>query len=223
MASHVWEDVLSEQDERVITAAGYDTEGASSWESRGLGDRPALLVIDVQRKSAGRDVPITEAVEDYRTAMGEIAWAAIDEIRELVGGARENGVPVTFTRSIPTTYDDPGHEALRIVDPLTPREVEDVVTKSYASAFYGTDLLTRLVRDGVDTLVLAGTSTSGCVRATAVDAQQRGFDVVVPHECVFDRIQASHKVALLDMWMKYAEVTGMEDVLEYFSAVGEGP
>jgi len=73
-----------------------------------------------------------------------------------------------------------------------------VINKSYASAFYGTDLLSRLVRGGHDSVIIVGNSTSGCVRATAIDAQQNGFNVVLPQECVFDRIEASHKIALMD-------------------------
>ena len=87
-----------------------------------------------------------------------------------------------------------------------------MIDKSYASAFYGTDFRTRLVREDVDSLIIVGNSTSGCVRATAVDAKQHGYGVVLPQECIFDRIEASHKVGLLDLWMKYAEVLEREEV-----------
>jgi alkanesulfonate monooxygenase SsuD/methylene tetrahydromethanopterin reductase-like flavin-dependent oxidoreductase (luciferase family)/nicotinamidase-related amidase len=219
MTEHIWDDLLSEQDERVITKAGYDEAGASSWESRGLGENPMVLVIDMQRLVVGENVPILEAVEDYRTAMGEIAWEAIDHIEPFLSFVRERGLPVTYTRVIPSSYDDPDHEDLAIVDPVAPEPEDTVIDKSYASAFYGTDLLSRLVRDDHDSVIIVGNSTSGCVRATSVDAQQHGFDVILPQECLFDRIEASHKIGLLDLWMKYAEVQERSEVEAYVESV----
>lgn len=221
MTEHVWEDLLTDRDKEVISEAGYDEAGASSWESRGLGDDPVVLVIDMQRLVVGEDEPILDAIDDYRTAMGEIAWDAIDHIAPFLEFARERGLPVTYTRVLPSSYDDPDHEDLAIVDPVAPEPGEAVVDKSYASAFYGTDLLSRLVRGNHDAVIVVGNSTSGCVRATAIDAQQHGFDVVLPQECLFDRIQASHKVALLDLWMKYAEVLERDEVEEYVERITE--
>jgi maleamate amidohydrolase len=221
MTERIWEDLLSEQDKRVIEKAGYDKGGASSWESRGAGENPLVLVIDVQQLIVGENVPILKAVEEYRTAMGEIAWEAVDRIEEFLEFARGNDIPVAYTRVIPGSYDDPEHDDLQIVDSVAPEDGETVVDKSYASAFYGTDLLAQLNRNDTDTLVVVGNSTSGCVRATTVDAQQHGFDVVLPQECIFDRIEASHKVGLLDMWMKYAEVLETDEVKEYLESMGE--
>lgn len=215
MTEHIWEDLLTERDKEVISKAGYDEAGASSWESRGLGENPAVLVIDMQRLVVGPDEPILDAIEQHRTAMGEIAWEAIDHIEPFLDFAREQGVPVKYTRVVPGSYDDPDHPDLDIVDPVAPEEGEPVIDKSYASAFYGTDLLSRLVREGHDSVIVVGNSTSGCVRATSIDAQQNGFDVLLPRECLFDRIEASHKVALLDLWMKYAEVLERDAVEEY--------
>jgi maleamate amidohydrolase len=220
MTERIWEDLLSEQDKQVISKAGYDQEGASSWESRGLGDNPLVLVIDMQELIVGDDVPILEAVEEHRTAMGEIAWDAIDHIEPFLDHARDNDVPVAYTRVVPSSYDDPDHDDLEIVDPVAPEDGETVINKSYASAFYGTDLLSRLVRQDVDTLIIVGNSTSGCVRATAVDAKQNGFDVVLPQECLFDRIEASHKIGLLDLWMKYAEVVERDEAESYLESAG---
>ena len=219
MTEHIWEDLLTDRDQQVIIEAGYDKEGASSWESRGTGTDPVVLVIDMQRLIVGENVPILDAVQDYRTAMGEIAWDAIDYIAPFLELVREQGLPVMYTRVVPTSYDDPHHEDLDIVDPVAPKEGETVVDKSYASAFYGTDLLSRLIRRGHDSIIIVGNSTSGCVRATVIDAQQNGFDVLLPQECLFDRIEASHKIALLDMWMKYAEVLEREEAEEYVRKV----
>lgn len=221
MTTHIWEDLLSEQDKQVISKAGYDEKGASSWESRGTGTNPIVLVIDMQRLVVGENEPILDAIDDYRTAMGEIAWDAIDHIQPFLEFARDRDVPVAYTRVVPSSYDDPDHEDLDIVDAVGPEDGETVIDKSYASAFYGTDLLSRLVRGGHDSVIIVGNSTSGCVRATAIDAQQNGFDVLLPQECLFDRIEASHKIALLDLWMKYAEVLEREEVEAYVEEVAE--
>ncbi len=221
MTTHIWKDLLTDRDEKVISAAGYDKEGASSWESRGMGERPMVLVIDMQRLVVGEEKPILDAVDDYRTAMGEIAWDAIGHISPFLEFTRDSGVPVTYTRVVPSSYDDANHEDLDIVDPVAPADGEPVIDKSYASAFYGTDLLSRLVRGGHDSVIIVGNSTSGCVRATAIDAQQNGFNVVLPQECVFDRIEASHKIALMDLWMKYAEVLNRGEVEAWVTGVTE--
>lgn len=219
MTDRIWDDILSEQDKQVITAAGYDEAGASSWESRGIGENPLVLVIDMQRLVVGENVPILEAVDEYRTAMGEIAWDAIDHIGPFLDFARDHEIPIAYTRVVPSSYEDADHEDLDIVEPVAPEDGETVIDKSYASAFYGTDLLSRLIRREVDTLIIVGNSTSGCVRATTVDAQSHGFDVILPQECIFDRIQASHKIGLLDMWMKYAEVLEVDEVEAYIEGL----
>ena len=221
MTEHIWDDLLTERDRQVIEKAGYDETGASSWDSRGLGTDPLVLVIDVQRLVVGKDEPILDAIEEYRTAMGEVAWDAIEEIEPFLEFAREHGLPVAYTRVVPTSYDDPDHEDLDIVEPVAPEPGETVIDKSYASAFYGTDLLSRLVRGGHDSVIIVGNSTSGCVRATSIDAQQNGFDVILPQECLFDRIEASHKIALLDLWMKYAEVLERGEVEAYVEEIAE--
>lgn len=219
MTEHVWDDLLTERDRQVISKAGYDESGASSWDSRGLGTDPLVLVIDMQRLVVGEDEPILDAIEEYRTAMGAVAWDAIGEIEPFLDFARERGLPVAYTRVIPSSYDNPDHEDLAIVEPIAPEPGETVIDKSYASAFYGTDLLSRLVRGGHDSVIVVGNSTSGCVRATTIDAQQNGFEVILPQECLFDRIEASHKIALLDLWMKYAEVLERTEVEAYVEEV----
>ena len=210
----LWNELLSDQDRQVITAAGYDAHGAASWDSRALGTRPALLVIDAQHLFVGADVPILEAINEHRTAMGHIAWRAIPHIAQLLAVARAQSVPVFFARVIPRGYA-PTDAAVQIVAPLAPEAGEPVIDKSYSSVFFGTDLLARLLRAGVDTLILAGTATSGCIRATAVDACQLGLHPLIPVEAVFDRIEASHKIALLDLWMKYARLMPLEEVVAY--------
>jgi nicotinamidase-related amidase len=213
MPERPWDSLLSDRDREVIEAAGYDEKGASNWNTRGVGDRPMVLVVDVQRVTVGADVPITEAVEESRIAMGEVAHRALEHLVPFVEFVREQGIPVTHTRVVPPAYD-PDDPEVQIVDALAPEEDEPVVDKRYASAFFGTDLVSRLVRADVDTLVVVGDTTSGCLRATVVDAQQFGFRVVVPEECVFDRVDLSHRASLLDMWMKYADVRPTSEVRE---------
>ena len=98
---------------------------------------------------------------------------------------------------------------------LPPAEPDVVIAKQYASAFFGTPLAAMLTSLGVDTVILTGCSTSGCVRATAVDGMQHGFRVIVPRECVGDRHQAPHEANLFDIDSKYGDVVGKADVLTY--------
>jgi len=152
--------------------------------------------------------------------MCEIAWAAVERVLPLLAEARRAGVPIIYTRVIPRGHG-PNDAAVQIVPQLAPEGDDLVIDKNYASAFYGTALLNQIIRRGADTVIVVGNSTSGCVRASAIDAQQNGFSVVVPEECVFDRIQASHKASLLDLWMKYAQVMPTNQVRDYLSSLAE--
>lgn len=214
----IWDDILTERDKQVLEKTGWGAKGAVSWESRGLGTNPVVLVIDIQELIVGRNVPILEAVEDYRTAVGEMAWVAMQYIIPFLEEARQANMPVIYTRVMTRGYS-PTDEAVQIVEPVAPKEGELVIDKKGASAFYGTALLTHLVQLKTDTVIIVGTSTSGCVRATAVDARQYGFSVMIPEECVFDRIEVSHKASLLDMWMKYAEVTSKDEAVAYIHGI----
>jgi nicotinamidase-related amidase len=223
MTERPWDGLLSKRDRRVIEAAGYDTRGASNWDTRGFGERPMVLVVDMQRLIVADNVSIFDAIEETsRIAVGEDAWTAMEEMVPFVERARELGVPITYTRVVPPAYDDPDHPDLAVVDPLAPDPGDDILDKRYSSCFHGTDLVSRLVRAQVDTLVVVGDTTSGCLRATVVDAQQYGFKVVVPWECVFDRIDLSHRASLLDMWMKYADVRETSAVLAELETVVGG-
>jgi maleamate amidohydrolase len=214
----LWEDLLSEQDKAVIRAAGYDKRGATAFESRGTGENPALLVIDMQRFIVGDNVPILDAIKNEPIAMGEIAWQAMETIVPFVESCREAGLSIIYTRIIPHNRTS-GDKSLDVVDQLAPLDSDIVIDKSFPSPFYGTDLKAHLLEKQIDTLILVGNSTSGCVRASAVDGRQLGFKIIVPYECVFDRIEASHKIGLLDMWMKYATVLPTADVLQYVHSI----
>ena len=196
----------------MIDQAGYADHGAATWSSRELGSRYALVVIDMQRFIVGENVPILEAVKSERVAMGEIAWRGLESIQAMLRACREASLPVVFTRVVPKDRD-PEEPKLQIVEQLSPHTDELVFDKRASSAFFGTEFERNLQAKQVDTLILVGTSTSGCVRATAVDARAHGYGVLIPEECVFDRIEASHKIGLLDLWMKYATVAPLNDVL----------
>lgn len=216
-----WDDVLSESDRAVIEAAGYNARGAVAWGSRAMGHNPAVLVVDMEYQCVGRDIPILDAVKEWRTAVGHAGWTAAGSIAPLLAAARERGFPVIHTHSFMHADSDAEREAVRFIEPLTPQDGDIVVEKDYASAFYGTAVLRHLVRQNVDTVVITGTTTSGCIRASAVDAQENGFNVVIPEECVFDRLDISHKVSLLDIWMKYGLVMPVAEVHAYFESLSQ--
>ncbi|HSF84739.1 MAG TPA: isochorismatase family protein [Acidimicrobiia bacterium] len=223
----IWDDVLTDTDRKVIANAGYG-------KPRGLGASPLMMVIDCQYNYIGADEPVDEQQDRWPAGGGAGAWRAVRNISRLLDASRASDVPVLYTRNVQkrttrfdsfaakSTWDKRAtldeSEGSRIVDELAPHETDLVLDKSYASAFYGTPLVNYLVGLRADTLVISGVSTGGCVRATAVDAVSRGFSVAVVADAVADRIVASHKVALLDMWMKYADVVDTASALDYLAS-----
>jgi maleamate amidohydrolase len=218
MNSFIWNQLLSEQDKQVIEAAGYGTRGASTFSSRRVATSPALLIIDMQKLFIGDDKPILEAIADAPSMIGEVAWRAIEHMLPLIEQCRLNQIPVIYAKMLPhnRSSDDP---LLEIVEPLQPHDDDKIVGKSSSSVFFRTELADYLKQQGCDSVILIGNSTSGCIRVAAVDAVQHGFGVYVPYDCVFDRIEASHKIALLDMWMKYATVLSTEEMLNHVQAL----
>lgn len=208
----IWQDILSEKDQQVIDAAGYNTRGASTFASRRAGKSPALLLIDMQKLFVGEDIPILEAVQTAPTMIGSAGWRAIEVIQPLLTIFRQQKRPVYFAKMQPHNRpsDDP---MLDIVEPLQPRDDETIITKHSTSVFFQSDLADDLRERGCDSVILCGNSTSGCVRAAAVDAVQHDFAVYVPYDAVFDRIEASHKIGLFDLWMKYATVLSSQEIL----------
>jgi maleamate amidohydrolase len=184
----------------------------------GWGDRPALVLIDMMRAYFTPGSPFD---------LG--SRAAVDGCVALLSAAREAGIPVLHTR---VTYNDdlsdgglfvrkvPALAALRsslgeFVPSLEPAAGEVVVSKQYASAFFGTSLAATLTAKGIDTTVIAGVSTSGCVRASATDAMQHGFRPVVVADACGDRTAAVHDANLFDLQAKYADVVSVADVAEH--------
>jgi nicotinamidase-related amidase len=220
MTDKIWDRFLTGRDRAVIEAAGY---GAPA----GLGDRPALLVVDMTYNFCGdRPAPVLESIKRWRASCGEAAWEAIPRVAELAAAARAVGAPVIYTLradGVRGRSDDKNRRrgedtasGNRIVAELAPWPQDLLVAKRKPSAFFGTTLLETLARLNRDTLVIAGCTTSGCVRATAVDGFSHDFRVAIPADAVFDRCEASHAIGLFDMDAKYADVTDTSRLAAYF-------
>lgn len=189
----------------------------------GFGERPAVLVVDFVKAYLTPGNPLYAGVED-----------ALAAATTLVETARESDVPVLYTV---VHYEDPAEggpffrkvralqnfvgdtEAGEICDELAPREGELVIRKKFASAFFGTGLKETLEEMGVDSVIVSGLSTSGCVRASSLDAIQSGFVPIVVREAVGDRAAGPHDAALFDLDAKYADVRSLDEVLEHLRSL----
>jgi nicotinamidase-related amidase len=188
-----------------------------------VGRNPAVLAIDLYNKAyLGGNKPVREVNREHSGSCGENAWKAIQPTHRLFGAARAAGVPVIYTtRHVDTAGVQSTNRNLReekddvydIFDQLAPKLGELVIYKERASAFFGTPLIAHLRRLGVESLIICGESTSGCVRASTVDAYSYGFHNVVVEECTYDRSMLSHKVNLFDMHHKYADVMHVDEVV----------
>ena len=190
-------------------------------ERGGFGSRPALAIIDMTLGFTDPESPLACDLE-----------GPIENIRTLLDAARRAEIPVVFTTiayresdkltaaafidKVPVLLALEAGSRWAEIDPrIAPRKTEPVLNKLFASGFFGTGLSSLLTAAGVDTLVITGASTSGCVRATAVDALQYGFRPVVPREAVGDRNPDAHEANLYDVDAKYGDVVPVGDVLEY--------
>ena len=184
------------------------------------GRRPAVLVIDF---SCG--------FTDPACALGSELSDEVAATRVVLDAARARGLPIVFTtigfephgndsglwfQKIPLLAElEMGGKWVEIDPRLGVREDETVLVKKGASGFFGTNLASILLTQRVDTVVLCGATTSGCVRATAIDLLQYGWPTIVPRECVGDRARAPHEANLFDINAKYADVVGLVDVMQY--------
>ena len=204
---------------------------ASGGFGKGLlpGTRPALLVIDFVKAYLVEDSPLYAGVEPARRACEELLKASrqagIPVLHTNVvyqPGGRDGGV---FFRKVPAlkSFEAGRHpELAAFAEGLEPIEGETVISKQYASAFFGTSLASTLTALGIDTVLIAGLSTSGCVRASTVDACQHGFIPLVVRDAVGDRHPAPHEANLFDLQAKYAEVVTLETAREYLSRLNRG-
>jgi nicotinamidase-related amidase len=215
-----WDGIISDEEQRAYHAAGF---GRSS----GIGKRPALIIIDVQYRTVGsRPMPFWEAIKEYPTSCGEIAWKAVRQIEKLLALFRERGWPVLYPYVSPKTQFDAGRLSEKVpaimtvagkgydfVAGIAPAEGDVLLPKKHPSAFFGTPLASYLINAQADTLVVTGCTTSGCVRGSVVDAFAYNFRVLVPHDAVYDRSATSHAVNLFDMASKYADVASTDEAL----------
>ena len=221
----IWDDVLSGRDKQIYQKAGFG-------KRVGFGDKPALLIVDVTYTFVGdKPEPIMKSMERFPMSCGEEGWKAVDNTASLITLSREKNVPIVYatiankalsklpyswcgrigatSQTLATSeYDD-------IVKEVAPTENDFIVYKIAPSMFFGTHAMSILVPLGVDTLICCGGTTSGCLRATVVDAATYGFKVVVPEECAFDRGEVTHKINLFDMHSKYATVVSVSEVIKY--------
>ena len=221
-----WEAIFSDGDRALIQKAGFGKKQA-------FGKKPALLIIDVNRAFTGSQPrPILESVEEYHTSCGEAGWAALQHIQKLLLACRAKNVPAVYTTpdavvrqfcSGPTKISNPSKkldvEGQEIAEVIKPLPSELVIKKTKASAFFATPLLSALRYLKVDCLLITGTTTSGCVRATVVDAVSYDFPCFVVEECTFDRFELSHLVNLWDMHAKYADVITLEEALGHIESL----
>jgi protein-L-isoaspartate O-methyltransferase/nicotinamidase-related amidase len=236
MNERIWDRFLTERDRAVFAAGGF---GARA----GFGKRPALLVIDVNWAFCGmRPEPILESIKRWRTSCGEESWVALEYIKSLVDAARAMGLPVIYTTGErrPDNWDagswrwksargeeasgsvHDGIDGNEIVAMIAPGPQDIVIRKQKPSGFFGTNLAAYLTLLGCDSVVVTGTTTSGCVRATVVDAFSLNYRVILAEEGCFDRSQASHAVSLCDMHAKYADVVPTAEILAYFKQLPTG-
>lgn len=221
-----WDGIVSEEEQRAYRAAGFGRR-------TGLGVRPALLIIDVQYRTTGTtSKPFWEAINEFPTACGDIAWAAVPNIARLLALFRERGWPVLYPYVSPKESFDKGRLADKVpaimgvakhgydfVAEIAPRDGDILLPKKHPSAFFGTPLASYLIDSGADTIVVTGCSTSGCVRGSVVDAFAYNFRVAVPHDAVYDRSSVSHAVNLFDMSEKYADVSTAAELIDALKAL----
>ena len=208
-------------------ADNADKNYAGVWDSRlGFGEKAAIIVIDLLQGYTTEGSPLY--------APGVVA--CVKEMPEFLDLAREKGVPIIHTRVLYTTpnYEDggvwikkapvlrdlvAGNPYAEFCEGVVPQEGEPVIVKQYASAFFGTSLVATLNGLGVDTLIITGCTTSGCIRATAVDAVQHGFRPICPRELIGDRHEGPHEANLFDINAKYGDVITKAEVMEYLNGL----
>jgi maleamate amidohydrolase len=188
----------------------------------GFGQRPALLVIDMIR-----------AFTDLRSPLASNLDSQMEAIRQLLAVARKREIPIVFStvaydaelqeagiwiRKIPSnSWLVEGSEWVELDERLERQAREMLLVKKYASCFFGTDLAARLVTRQVDTLIITGCTTSGCVRASAVDACSLGLHTIVVQEAVGDRAELPHIANLFDIDAKYGDVVELDEALHFLA------
>ncbi len=238
MSEPIWNQFLTERDKAVFATSGYGAR-------QGFGKRPALLVIDVNWAFCGdKSEPILESIKKWRNSCGEDAWTALPYIRSLIDKCRQKGVPVIYTTGVRrddnwdsgswtwkndrSDEDKTNKTALsnlngnEIVAPIAPGPQDIVIYKQKPSGFFGTNMASYLTLLGCDSVIVTGTTTSGCVRASVLDAFSLNYRITLAEEGCFDRSQASHAINLCDINAKYADVVKTSEVLAFLDTLPSG-
>jgi nicotinamidase-related amidase len=234
VTERIWDKYLSDEDKAVFAASGYGAK--AKW-----GKRPALLVVDINYAFTGdKPLPILDSIQTWRNSCGEYGWRAIPVVQQLLDLCRSKGIPVIYSTStrrpdswnfgswawkngrtgeeVKSNAQPKRHNAVSghtIVEEVAPGPRDIVIRKEKPSAFFGTPLQSYLQLLECDSLIVTGTTTSGCVRATVIDAFSQNFRCTVVEDGCFDRSQVSHAINLCDMNAKYANVLGSDEVMEY--------
>lgn len=215
---HCWKDIVPDSVLEIYKHYERDTF---------VGPDAAVLAIDLYELAyQGGPLPVEEVTKLYPSACGAYAYEAIKPTQAVFAAARAAGLPIIYTTSDTRPFSRPGairatnrrgasdnSDVFKIRPEFEPQHGDLVITKQRASAFHGTPLTTQLVQLGIKSLIVFGESTSGCVRASAVDAYSAGFHVTLVEECCFDRSLLSHKINLFDLHHKYADVMHVDEVL----------
>lgn len=230
MSNLSWRNFFTEQDKQHDQLWGKQ-------RSNGFGERPILLLIDIYYSVLGFErEEIFESMKTWPMSTGLDGWKAVDQTVKLLASARKNDIPVIHIKGLHSGVNhwskssrkrkiehhltaEMIEKGRQIVEEVKPLPGELVIEKAAASAFHGTPLLFQLISLNADTVICAGETTSGCVRASVVDGATHRFKMGVVEECVFDRTQASHYINLYDMHQKYADVINLDYATEYFEQV----
>jgi maleamate amidohydrolase len=241
MTERIWDKYLNDEDKAVFAASGFGS--LAEW-----GKRPALLVIDVNYAFCDeKPTPILESIKKWRTSCGEYAWEAMPILQTLIDTCRGKGIPIILTsgtqradkwdagswawkssrRKQESAAATPlltsnGLDGNEIVAEIAPGPRDIVIHKQKPSGFAGTPLTSYLQLLGCDSVIVTGTTTSGCVRATVLDAFSLNYRVTVVEDGCFDRAQANHAINLCDMHAKYANVMPSEEVVGYLNGLSQG-
>lgn len=211
-----WFDLIPQQELDIYNTAGFARRQQP-------GKAPALLVVDCTLSFTGsRGKSVVEAIQEYKTACGPAGWKSLPFIKEAIALFRAKDWPVVFSRqsindqnavggATKAANEYRGEGGNQILPEIAPLPSEWLLEKPKASCFFGTPLVSYLHQKQVDTLVVVGVSTSGCVRASVIDAFSYGFKVFIIEEGCFDRSDFAHAANLFDMDAKYANVITFEE------------
>ena len=213
-----WMKIVPAEERKAYESGGFMNPGE-------IGERTALIVIDVTYGFTGsRGLTLEEAIAEFGPACGPVSWETMPRIAQLIAMFRDLGRPVVYTRghAYDTLFSGRATKSKRVQDyepkfneippDIKPNEGEWILDKTKASAFFQTPLASYLVKNQIDTVIVCGVSTSGCVRASVVDAFSNGFNTFVVDDCCFDRSHFAHCANLFDMNAKYATVMSLNEL-----------